>query len=635
MLTVRSLLLITADQVTIGVLDIFGFEVFKMNSIEQMCIDLTNEQLQQYFNHHIFVAEQEEYEREGVDVSKITFADNQPTLDLFLAKNGAIFSILDEESRFPKATDLTFTQKCAAALSGHKSKAFTPARSDRDLMFTVEHYAGPVTYATANFLEKNRDSLSTDIKDMLTGSADPLLKLIYDPSHPSNAAPTGGRKKAPTLCSIFKASLMDLMTRMGKCEPQFVRCLKTNSVKKVLTWEQDLVTRQLRYAGVLETIKIRKLGYSFRMEFGEFVKKFKNIVYHYHEMPAETQETCNKILSDIKLEDFQVGKSKVFMKYYHGDVMMAHARKHAQALLFLQNIVKGHVTREQYQAKLVEARMTRYEVVSFFRDAEVNGMKAASGAKKCKETDEKESESRPWMERLKEQAQNAEAEAAEMEEVRAEALAQVADEPEETKTEMVNGYFVWAQNEHLDLKVGPLQKPWRKKLDETTGRYYFKNTETKKTTWVDPRTFEYRKHDPGETVGDELPFGWDKAETQEGVVFYINHLLNEHHKDHPRNQLNAKKAKLAKLMEAAEESEAPVLAIINELKEKLTLLTVQLGEATDEQARNLVQSRCDDIESTIKGHTDKLHKSRSKVEALKGQIERMRSRKTIESIIPI
>lgn len=624
-----------ADQVTIGVLDIFGFEVFKINSIEQMCIDLTNEQLQGYFNHHVFVAEQDEYKREGVDVSKISFADNQPTLDLFLAKSGSIFSILDEESRFPKASDLTFTQKCAAALKGHKSKAFTPARSERDMMFTVEHYAGPVTYGTLNFLEKNRDTLSTDIKDMLAASADPLLKIIYDPTHPSNAAPAGGKKKAPTLASNFKSSLADLMSRMSLCEPQFVRCLKTNSVKKILTWELDLVTRQLRYAGVLETIKIRKLGYSFRMPFAEFVKKFKNIVYHYHEMPDETEATCNKILSDIKLDNFQVGTTKVFMKYYHSDVLAAHAKQHAQALLFLQNIVKGHVTRELYQAKLVQARMTRFEVVDFFKMCEVTGNKAAAASVKMQAIDVKEKDSRTWMDRVTEQAENAEAEALEVEEMRKDALAKVEDEPTEIKTEMVNGYFIWQQNDHLDLKVGALERPWRKKLDETTGRYYFKNTETKKTTWVDPRTFEARAHDPAETTGEELPFGWDKAETQEGVVFFVNHLLNEHHKDHPRDQLNHKKAKYAKLSANVAEAEAPVLLTINELKEKRTLLTVQLGEATDEQSRAQVQTRIDDLSKTIDEHTSTLHKSRSKLDALKSQIERMSSRKSIDAIIPM
>jgi myosin-3 len=625
-----------SDIVTIGVLDIFGFEVFAKNSIEQMCIDLTNEQLQGYFNNHVFVAEQEEYKTEGVDVSKISFSDNQSTLDMFLSKKGSIFAILDEETRFPKASDLTFTQKCSAALASHPSKAFTAPRSDRDTKFTVEHYAGPVEYFTLNFLEKNRDSLSLDIKDMLASATDPLMKILYDPAHPSNAVV----KKAPTLASIFKASLADLMDRMGKCEPQFVRCLKATPNKKPLEWDEDLVTRQLKYAGVLETIKIRKLGYSFRMEFAGFVKKYKNITYHYHEAVAEDQASCQKLLGSLKkedgsplIDDFQVGTTKVFMKYYHGDLLAAEARKHAQALLFLQNIVKGHVARELYQVKLVEARKTREECVRFLREAEKQGATYGAKMKVIADFDASQTD-RPWMGKLMEQAQNAEAEAIEIEEQRKEELAAVQDEPKEEKTTVVNGYMVWQQNEHLDLKVGPLERPWRKKVDEATGRTYFKNTETKTTTWVDPRSHTSRPHDPAECSGDELPFGWDKAETETGVVFYINHLLNEHHKDHPRDQLIAKQQKLAKLESANVEKEAPILAVVNELKEKRTLLTVQLGEASDEQARGQVEARIADLTKTIDKNTAVLHKQRNGIDALKQQIERMKSTKPLDLIIP-
>lgn len=628
-----------SDFVTIGVLDIFGFEVFKLNSIEQMCIDLTNEQLQGYFNNHVFVAEQEEYKREGVDVSKISFADNSLTIALFLAKKGSIFAILDEETRFPKASDLTFTQKCVAALNSHPSKAFKGPRSDRDMMFTCEHYAGPVTYATVNFLEKNKDSLSQDIKDLLAGSSNVLLKTIYDPNHPSNAASTS--KKPPTLASIFSASLNDLMERMGKCEPQFVRCLKATSNKKPLTWEDDLVTRQLRYAGVLETIKIRKLGYSFRMDFASFVKKYKNINYHYHETVEETQGACETLLKGLKndaggplIDDFQVGTSKVFLKYYHGDMLAAEARKHAQALLFLQNIVKGHVARELYQERLVEARKTREECVRFLRQCETNGNKVAKLMPIFNQKDIDDKDNRPWMGRLQEQAQNGEAAALEAEEVRTEQLAAVADEPKMEKTEPVNGYFVWAMNEHLDLNVGALERPWRKKVDEATGRTYFKNTETKTTTWVDPRSHTARAHDPAECEGDDLPFGWDRAETETGVVFFINHLLNEHHKDHPREQLVAKVQKLSKLQAGVAEKEAPVLKNINELKEKRTLLTIQLGEASDEQARAQVDARIADLTKTIDRHTAALQKQRSSITALEDQIGRMKAKKSIDLIIP-
>lgn len=238
------------------------------------------------------------------------------------------------------------------------------------------------------------------------------------------------------------------------------------------------------------------------------------------------------------------------------------------------------------------------------------------------------------MGKLMEVAQNVEAEAIEEEEQRAVELEAVADEPAEEKTVAVNGYFTWAANEHLELKVGPLERPWREKTDEATGRTYFKNTETKTTTWVDPRSHTARPHDPAECEGDALPFGWDKAETETGVVFYINHLLNEHHKDHPRDQLIAKQQKRDKLKAANVEKETPILATINELKEKRTLMTVQLGEASDEQSRNQVQARIDDITKTIDKQTAVLQKQRHGIDLLEQQIARMKSTKPLDLIIP-
>lgn len=271
-----------ADPTTIGLLDIFGFEIMRINSLEQMCIDLANEQLQNYFNTHIFVLEQQEYEREGIDVSKVAFKDNQPTLDLFLQKGGLI-SILDEESKFPKASDLTFTNKCGAALATHPSKAYKPARSDKDLLFSVEHYAGVVEYTSENFLEKNRDTISLDVTQLFEASSEKLLASFYA-APAAAAAPAKGKGKSNkvTLVAAFKKSLAELMERMNASQPQLIRCIKPNREKQPKKWDPELVARQLLYAGVLETIKIRQMGYSFRVPFDAFVRQYKNITYHYN-----------------------------------------------------------------------------------------------------------------------------------------------------------------------------------------------------------------------------------------------------------------------------------------------------------------------------------------------------------------
>eukprot|EP00038_Savillea_parva_P014489 m.11130 g.11130 ORF g.11130 m.11130 type:complete len:1020 (+) comp2818_c0_seq1:31-3090(+) len=622
---------------TIGILDIFGFEVFKDNSLEQMCIDVANEQLQGYFNHTIFVAEQEEYKKEGISLDKIEFENNEPTLDLFF-KMGGIFSILDDETRFPQATDLTFTHKCVSNLKAHPSQSFHPPKSDRDQSFEITHYAGKVTYTTTNFLEMNRDKLSDDISDVLMSSSDEFLANLFDPDRPMNQKGSG--KKIPTLVSIFTESLKDLMENMGKCQPHFVRCIKPNTKQKALDWDEELVTRQLRYSGVLETVRIRKLGYSFRMHFGDFVKQYNNIVYHYHEDPPQSQETVVKILEFLKkatagqaqnFDDTQVGKSKVFMKYYHSDMLNTIAKEHALAITYLQKISRGHMARQTYLELRTAARRQKRVVWDMFQAAEEMGEKVAANARRLAVQDETLTEDRAgWLEKVKMEAQMAEANKLEQESKAKEALLRVSDEPLYTRTKPINGYFIWQRNEHLTLKKGPLEKPWRKKKDEATGRFYFKNTETRTTTWVDPRSFDFdeRPHNPSLCVGDQLPFGWDKAETESGTVFYIDHVTNTHHRLHPREDVAMKiQQRNALEAEAKAEIEEKVNLIVD-LKKKLTLLTAQGAQAVDRYTVESIETRKRLIQQTIDKASAAVEKIRQKIESLSSMIRKMRENKS-------
>lgn len=143
---------------------------------------------------------------------------------------------------------------------------------------------------------------------------------------------------------------------------------------------------------------------------------------------------------------------------------------------------------------------------------------------------------------------------------------------------MVNGYFVWRRNEHFTLKAGALEHPWRKKEDETTGRWYFKNVDKKTTQWVDPRSHEHRPHDALETKGDDLPYGWDEAETEDGVTFYINHLTNTHHKEHPRVQLQKKKSQYARKEQESAEIAEKHLTVLKDLRSKRRRIQAMLVE---------------------------------------------------------
>eukprot|EP00043_Microstomoeca_roanoka_P015730 m.157834 g.157834 ORF g.157834 m.157834 type:complete len:1018 (+) comp16320_c2_seq1:150-3203(+) len=616
----------SSDNLVLGLLDIFGFENFKINSLEQMCINITNEQLQHYFNHHIFVYEQEEYRKEGVDFSRIDFVDNQPTLDLFLKKPQGIFSILDEESHFPKGSDLTFTEKCVAALTSHPSQAFKPPRSQRDLSFTITHYAGTVSYQTMTFLEKNRDTLSHDIVSVMASSLDTLLSELFDPATASDVT-VGTNKRQHTLCAGFKLSLLDLVKQLQACQPHFVRCIKPNPQQLPARWDDALVSQQLTYSGVLETIKIRKMGYSFRLPFDDFVNRYKILAYKYHENPPQTQETCDAICKYVKLDDYQVGSTKVFMKFNHADILSTLKKEQSEALVFLQRIVKAHIARSKHVTLLAAKRKQDERVAQFFERAEMACDSKATKMTALKAEDASKQEERKWLHRVKQEAARQEALKAQREAERLAKLEAIKNQPLKFKTTPYNGFFVWERNEHLELHVGKLPKPWKMKLDKRTNRHYFKNTESKVTTWVDPRSYEFRKHDPLLTTGEELPYGWDEAETEDGLVFYINHLTGSHHRDHPRIEAKRKQDQISREQAEQRKQADQRRATLKTLRDKKCRLQSQLAEATDDASIENLHHRIEAIEVAIRREMSQLESVQSAMRILQQVLENQRKRK--------
>ncbi|NXS21406.1 MYO3B protein, partial [Mystacornis crossleyi] len=275
----------------IGILDIFGFENFAVNRFEQLCINLANEQLQHFFNHHIFQLEQAAYKEEGLPWETITFNNNEPILNLLLAKPFGVLSLLDEQSAFPQATDKTFVDKLNSSFKGNLH--FQPARGCV-LGFSIVHYAGKVQYAASGFLEKNRDTLPASVRGLFISSVTPLLVPLHIHHEPR---PTLARVKCGHEASkqvllpgiahlavlrldgplIFlcpcQHSLMVLMERMYSANPHFVRCIKPNSQKEPGVLDSQVVLLQLRYNGLLETIRIRRDGFSWRPSFEEFAER--------------------------------------------------------------------------------------------------------------------------------------------------------------------------------------------------------------------------------------------------------------------------------------------------------------------------------------------------------------------------
>ncbi|XP_065915839.1 myosin-IIIb-like [Dysidea avara] len=326
-----------AQAVEIGILDIFGFEKCDTNSFEQLCINLASEQLQFFFNQHVFMLEQQEYKSEGIDVSNINFKDNRNILEFFLAKPIGVLALLDEECAFPKATDTTFVQK----LHKHFEKLpfYSKPKTTATDYFTVSHYAGQVEYDGAGFLEKNRDSLPGGANELMQASKNLLIELIYKGtitrtgslalgsvfSHrtgrlkkrPSHPPPCVSGAKGLTVGAQFKNSLQVLIEKMNQANPHFVHCIKPNHSKVPNKFDDKYVTTQLSCTGMLETTRIRKEGYAIRLTFEEFVERYKYLAAQV--TMASTAANCRKILMTTKLEGYQIGKSKIFLKYWHVD----------------------------------------------------------------------------------------------------------------------------------------------------------------------------------------------------------------------------------------------------------------------------------------------------------------------------
>ncbi|XP_054829436.1 unconventional myosin-VIIa isoform X2 [Eublepharis macularius] len=333
---------------SIGLLDIFGFENFTVNSFEQLCINFANENLQQFFVRHVFKLEQEEYNLENINWQHIEFTDNQDALDMIAIKPMNIISLIDEESKFPKGTDTTMLNKLN---SQHKLNSnYIPPKNNYDTQFGINHFAGIVYYETNGFLEKNRDTLHGDIIQLVHSSRNKFIKQIFQADVAMGAET---RKRSPTLSSQFKRSLELLMRTLSVCQPFFVRCIKPNEYKKPMLFDRELCVRQLRYSGMMETIRIRRAGYPIRYTFVEFVDRYRVLMPGVK--PAYKQGdlrgTCQRIAEAVlgKDDDWQIGKTKIFLKDHH-DMLLEIERDKAitDKVILIQKVVRGFKDRSNF-----------------------------------------------------------------------------------------------------------------------------------------------------------------------------------------------------------------------------------------------------------------------------------------------
>uniref|UniRef100_UPI0037E8DB2D myosin-6 n=1 Tax=Semicossyphus pulcher TaxID=241346 RepID=UPI0037E8DB2D len=354
----------------IGVLDIAGFEIFDFNTFEQLCINYTNEKLQQFFNHHMFVLEQEEYKKEGIVWEFIDFGMDLAACIELIEKPMGIMSILEEECMFPKASDATFKAKLYDNHLG-KSPNFQKPRvvkGKQEAHFSLVHYAGIVDYNIGNWLVKNKDPLNETVVGLYQKSTLKLLGVLFAgytgaDSDTGSKGGKGGKKKGSsfqTVSALHRENLNKLMTNLRSTHPHFVRCLIPNETKTPGAMENPLVMHQLRCNGVLEGIRICRKGFPNRIQYGDFKQRYR--ILNPNAIPEgqfiDNKKAAEKLLGslDIDHEQYKLGHTKVFFKAGLLGVL-EEMRDDRLALIItgIQARSRGLLARIEFQ-KIVERR---------------------------------------------------------------------------------------------------------------------------------------------------------------------------------------------------------------------------------------------------------------------------------------
>uniref|UniRef100_A0A4W5PKK3 Myosin-9 n=1 Tax=Hucho hucho TaxID=62062 RepID=A0A4W5PKK3_9TELE len=363
----------------IGILDIAGFEIFELNSFEQLCINYTNEKLQQLFNHTMFILEQEEYQREGIEWSFIDFGlDLQPCIDLIEkpASPPGILALLDEECWFPKATDKSFVEKVLQEQGTH-SKFHKPKKLKDEADFCIIHYAGKVDYKADEWLMKNMDPLNDNVATLLNQSTDKFVSELWkDVDRIVGLDKVAGMSEMPgafktrkgmfrTVGQLYKEQLSKLMATLRNTNPNFVRCIIPNHEKKAGKLDPHLVLDQLRCNGVLEGIRICRQGFPNRIVFQEFRQRYEILTPN--SIPKgfmDGKQACVLMIKSLELDPnlFRIGQSKVFFRAG----VLAHLEeerdmKITDVIISFQAWCRGYVARKAFARR--QQQLTAMKVI--------------------------------------------------------------------------------------------------------------------------------------------------------------------------------------------------------------------------------------------------------------------------------
>mmetsp|Transcript_26571 Transcript_26571/g.44608 ORF Transcript_26571/g.44608 Transcript_26571/m.44608 type:complete len:1023 (-) Transcript_26571:177-3245(-) len=307
----------------IGVLDIYGFEIFENNSFEQFCINFVNEKLQQVFIEKTLKSEQDEYLSEGIQWTPVKYFNNKVVCDLIEKRPNGVLKYLDDECVVPRGTDETFFDKLRRVpffknhkhfsipdlkiQGGGRGKKYQPS-------FIVKHYAGDVQYQVTGFLDKNKDLKWKDLLVLGENSKLEIMASMFPRGESSNM----GTKRPPTVGTAFKKQVNNLMKALELCQPHYIRCIKSNNSKRANVFEEPLVLHQIKYLGLYENVRVRRAGFAFRETFGRFLNRYKMLEEktwpHWNGPQKDGVTTLLRALEIKETHEYEMGRTKVFIR---------------------------------------------------------------------------------------------------------------------------------------------------------------------------------------------------------------------------------------------------------------------------------------------------------------------------------
>ncbi|KAF6200600.1 hypothetical protein GE061_005043 [Apolygus lucorum] len=340
-----------------GILDIYGFEIFRHNSFEQFCINYCNEKLQQVFIKLTLQSEQEEYLKEGIEWEPVEYFDNNIIINLIEEKHKGIIPLLDEECLRPGETsDLTFLEKISEQLTQHKhfidhKKADnkTKKKMSRE-EFVLVHYAGEVTYDVNGFLDKNNDLLFRDLREMMSSTTNTIARVLFPKSELES------KKRPETAITQFKNSLNQLMSILMSKEPSYIRCIKPNDFKQAGVFSDDIIDHQVKYLGLMENLRVRRAGFAYRRHYEQFLQRYKSLCPRtWPKYEGTAKEGVRVLIQHLgyQPDEYRLGATKIFIRHAKTlfEIEDAFQSKKHELVTIIQAKFKAYVERKRYLRK--------------------------------------------------------------------------------------------------------------------------------------------------------------------------------------------------------------------------------------------------------------------------------------------